>query len=180
MNKPNVNSVKLKLERNKLNYEYDPLTETLTLGGTQNLLGYKVINILIPIVLGVTMITVGFIAVADIGLLELAGLISLLYGSYGITLVKKKAKNNASKKIIQPGSIQIIENNETTTLTSDGIESFNVNIQLVTKQIYEGVLELNANNKRYTILSLNEKRKSLLKGDLEYTKEFIEDLINNR
>ena len=104
MNKPNVNSVKLKLERNKLNYEYDPLTETLTLGGTQNLFGYKVINILIPIVLGVTMITVGFIAVADIGLLELAGLISLLYGSYGITLVKKKAKNNASKKIIQPGN----------------------------------------------------------------------------
>ena len=47
------------------------------------------------------MITVGFIAVADIGLLELAGLISLLYGSYGITLVKKKAKNKKMREIIK-------------------------------------------------------------------------------
>jgi hypothetical protein len=177
MNKPNLYTVQLKLKRHKLSMLQLESEDAIQLGGVMNLTLRIIISIVLPVFIGLSLIIIGYFF--KIGLLEVLGFLILLYASYEMTVIKSKKANNKNIKIIRNGELELNSNSNITLFKKEEIKEFNIDIQLMSKETYEGKLFFkDLNDKEHVILSINDQEKRLLKDDLTYLKNFIESKIN--
>lgn len=177
MDKPNFYTVQLKLKRHKLAFKVLEEDGSLQLGGTLSLKSQALLTVILPFLVGLVLIIVGF--ALKLGVLEPIGGVFLIYGGYGITVIKKKKTNNQDIKIIRKGELEILTNKKKTILTKETIKEIVTEINIVTKETYEGKLLVKSmDNEEYIILSMNDKDKKLLDEDLTYLKNYVELKIN--
>lgn len=178
MNKPNLYTAQLKLKRHNLSLKLTNNDNDVQLGGIVNLTSEIVISIILPTIVAITFIILSF--VLKIGVIDLLGYGILIYVFYQFTVLKQKKDNNKNTKIIRNGELEINSNNTKELFRKDSIKNFNTNIQLITRETFEGKLLLtDLKNEEHVILSLYDEDKRQLEDDLIYLKKFIENKINS-
>ncbi len=171
MKTPNLYSLQLKLNRYKLSYQLLD-NETIQLGGIQGLKTLKLYYIFLPLLIGLTILAIGF--VGDLVLIDAVGAVFIVYAAYGTSVVKRKITINQEIKVIKNGELIIKQDKQTITLTASSIKYYNINIMLVGKETYEGRLTLiDSLNTEYFILGLFDSEKKAMEEDLAYIKEYI-------
>src|SRR5690606_22717051 len=105
MDKPNIYSVKLKLNRHNLAFQLLDDQDSIQLGGTKNLTTQILAIVVMPVVLGLILLIFSFVT-KSFGFLQPIGTVLLGYGSYGITIIKKKKTNNKNVKVIKDGQLE--------------------------------------------------------------------------
>lgn len=152
--------------------------DTIQLGGIKGLKTLKLYYIYLPLIIGLITVGVGFMI--DFVLFETCGAVFLLYSVYGAIVVQRKVANNKNIKIIKNGELEVTQDATITTLTSDTIKDIKINIEMVTKETYEGQITISGvDNTEYFILSLFNTEKRLLGEDLDYIKKYIQLKLNS-
>ncbi len=168
---PNLTSVTLKLDRNKLHYSVDDSGQKLTIGGAKRLNAQDALKIFGPVVLGLVAIGLGW--VLSIGFVGSAGLVLCIFGGVAWAQYRKKKKAHQTVKVIGPGRITLINATNELVLKAADITDFTISIDKLNDGSFEGRLALIAKGETHFLLSFTEKDKKRLEEDLEYMKAFI-------
>lgn len=170
MNTPNLYTVKLKLNYHKINFQIDE--NILKLNGSSADIVQIILKVVLPGVLGLLLLIFGILY--KINGLGLIGIILLSFSSYGITVIRKKRKNNKGNKLIKDGAIEIAAEDGNIILTNKTIKSFVVETELITQNEYVGKLIVRDDRNEYLILGINGNDEKVIQKDLDYIKKFIE------
>lgn len=172
---PNLTSVTLKLDRNKLNYSVDDSGQKLTIGGAKRLDAQDALKIFGPVVLGLVAIGLGW--VLSIGFVGSAGLVLCIFGGVAWAQYRKKKKAHQTVKVIAPGRITLIHAAHELVLQADAIDDYTIAVTKLDNGSFEGRLSVVASGESHFLLSFSEKDKKRLSEDLEYVKAFIVDHV---
>lgn len=182
MEKLNLFTLKLKLDRHKLKYIIPTDNSQIKLGGSTVTTSFLLINIVIPFSLSILLIIgiiIGFIPyIRKITLFLI--MLPTVIGFYGLITWINKRNSNKNIKIIDENKIKIISNGVEKIIESKDISHFHKEIISNEKSdLIKGDLYLiDKSNNKFIILSIFDNDMSFIDKDLNYFKEYFNMILN--
>jgi hypothetical protein len=160
------------LNRYKFPFRVD--SDVIQFGGVDDIKFLSRYYIYYPVVIGLAL--TGFVVVFDFFILLVLGTPFLVYAVYGVIHVQIKKKNNRNTIIFRSNEVHISIDSLDVRIESTQIRSYEFEIEQIGKNHYEGILKLVSKEEReYDILFINDTKKSVLKNDLKFLAEFLQN-----
>ena len=179
MEKLNLYSLKMKLNRHKLSFQI--LDDgSIQLGGANIGISQWLTLVVLPLSLGIILLLLTvFGIIPRIRILTLLFIgFPLGYGGYGLSLINKKKKNNRDGKLISKRTVKIITDGTEKLFTVDTIKSIDFAIEKSDNDMQQGILFLVDNNEKiYQLIGIFDKEKKYLEDDLNYFKDYFNMVI---
>lgn len=130
-----------------------------------------------PLIIGSIIITVGFIS--EFALLTFCGVPFLLYAIYGVTQVYQAIRANLNTMTIRKGEIKLSLNQVITTLNSTHIKDYEIKLEYIDEDLYEGKLRIkDIEGKEYVLFTFIDHDQSKLNDNLDFLSQFIQTKTN--
>lgn len=171
-----LNSLQSILQRYKLNFR--TLNEDdIEISRRHNIKRFRIYYLYLPLSIGSIITSIGLLT--DFVLLTFCGIPFLLYAVYGLGQITNAIKDNLNITTIKNGEIRISMNNVITTLSPEHIKDYDFKSEYIDDEIYIGQLIItDLKNKEHIILTLIDEDLSILNGNLDFLRKFIQTKMN--
>ncbi len=177
MDKKTLYTLKLKLDKHQINFDFDESKSELSFGKSYNLTSKWITGILIIIA---CFFVAGLPSRLNLPMAQLMKIIFILLSSIGFGIIAnaiRKGKNNKYVKKFSKDSLKLVSKKDITEFTNDDISEIDYLIKK-NRDNFTGTIEVKTKNKgKYQILTITEKEQKYLKNDLEYIVEIIKNLL---
>ena len=177
MDKKKLYTLKLKLDKHEINFDYDESKPELSFGKSYNLASKWILGTIIVIA---CFFAAGLPSRLNLPMAQLIKIIFILLSSVGFGIIAnaiRKGKNNKFIKKFSENSLKLVSKKGITEFRNDDIIEINYTIKK-NRDNFTGTIEVTTKTKdKYQILTITEKEQKYLKNDLEYIIEIIKNVL---
>lgn len=180
MEKLNLYSLKMKLDRHKISYSLSDDNKSIQIGKAGIGLTQWITTVILPFsaaLIIILLIAAGIIPVIK-RLTSILFAVPIGYGIFSLFMISKKRKSNKNIKFISQGLVKIRIDEVEESFETDRIKSIDYNIDHHNEGVKEGALYLvDSEGRKHKLLGILDEEKKYLENDLNYIRDYFKMLI---